>query len=522
MSNPADIRRARQVQTVLRVALLGLFAWLAGRFWHPYYGFTHFLLLDEMSASVMPAALRGAPIFTYPDGYDGHYYAQLAASPLLEDPALAQSVDSLVYRARRILLSWLAWLAGGGEPVAAVRAYAWLNLVLWSVLAATLWRLWPATGARETLAWTGVLFSAGVLHSVRLALPDLLALLLVTSAVMLAERGRNGWAAALLGAGGLARETSLLATAARAPTHCADLRSWVRSLAWAVAVALPFAAWLFLLASRLGWQEPGLGNFAWPLTGWWRKTLEVFQRLATEPDRWLALTTLLAHAGLTVQFLWLLARRRPGDAWWRVGAVFALLLLTLSTAVWEGHPGAATRVLLPMAVAFNVVALRSKASAWWLLAGNLPVASGVLALWHVPVIPREISSGSASGQVYLSELREGWHQIEHGRGRRWAWSAQGGEVEVRIWPHPGGAARLTLELRGITEREFTVAQNGVELARGVAGPRRAEVEVAGVQFSRGVARLRIATAAPPQKEAGADGGRELGLALSSVRLLDFQ
>ncbi len=69
----------------------------------------------------MLPVLRKAPIYIYHDtgGYDGLYYAQLAASPALRNPALPKAIDNLGYRARRILLSWIAWAAarrrtGGG------------------------------------------------------------------------------------------------------------------------------------------------------------------------------------------------------------------------------------------------------------------------------------------------------------------------------------------------------------------------------------------------------------------------
>jgi len=72
-------------------------------------------------------------------------------------------------------------------------------------------------------------------------------------------------------------------------------------------------------------------------------------------------TTLLAVAGLTAQALFILRFPRPADPWWRLGAVYTLLLSFLGTPVWEGFPGAATRVLLPLNVACNVLALRRRA-----------------------------------------------------------------------------------------------------------------------------------------------------------------
>jgi hypothetical protein len=514
-------RRARAWQTGFRVALLFFFAWLAGRFWHPYYGFTRFLQLDELAASVMMPELRAGPLFVHRDGYDGHYYAQLAASPSLAAPELAQSMDNLGYRARRILLSWLAWLAGLGDAVSAARAYAWLNLVVWAALAAVLWRLWPARGWRETLAWAGVLFSAGALHSVRLALTDLLALLLVVGAIMLVERGRSGWATVMLGLAGLTRETALLAVVALAPSGRAERGVWLKRAGRALLCVGPLALWMLFIGAKFGWQEPGAGNFAAPFSGWGRKWLEAWHRLQTEPDHGLAFSTLLAHVGLTVQACWLLARWRWADAWWRVGAGFALLMLVLSGAVWEGHPGAATRVLLPLAVAFNVVALRAQARAWWLVGGNLSVLSGVIALWEVPESPREIAAGRAPGGAYVALAGPGWHQIERHGGAAWVWSPQGGEIELRVWPRRDGAMRVAVSLAGVTPREFTIAQDGAVLARGTAGLDRTTVEISGVVCADGVARIRVASAAPPQLENPAAGGRELGLALHGVRLLDF-
>lgn len=506
--------------TGIRIALLLVFVGLTARFWHPYYGFTRFLMLDAQSAELTVPELRAAPLFTYPDGYDGHYYAQLAARPLADDPVLRTSIDSVSYRARRILLSWMAWAVGGGDAVDAVRAYSWLNVALWFALAALLWRIWPATNWRATVAWAGVLFSAGVLHSVRLSLTDLLALLLVTGAVFLSERGRGGWTGALLGLAGLTRETALLATVVGVPTGRPDWRVWLKRLGWLAMCVSPFLLWILYLARQLGWQEPGMGNFMMPLSGWWWKTAEVWRRWQSEPDHWLTASTVLAHAGLTVQAVWLLARWRWRDAWWRVGAAFALMMLMLGIAVWEGHPGAATRVLLPMTVAFNVVALRNSAGSGWLLAGNLAVWSGVVALWQVPSAPLEISAGRSHGVSYVATLGDGWHQVERSRTRDWAWSAQGGELELRVWPARDGEARVVLELGGISPRAFSVDQDERPLATGEAARRPQMLELQGVRLTGGVARLRIHSPAPPELESADAGGRKLGLVLFSVRVVD--
>jgi hypothetical protein len=248
---------------LVRVGLLVFFAWLVGRFWHPHYGFTCFLQIDTWSLAATLPELREAPLFPHEYGYDGEYYAQLAARPAVNDPALAATLDNVGYRARRMLLSWIAWAVGGGDPVAAVRAYAWLNLAVWAGLAALLWRILAGVkGWRGTVAWAGVLFSAGALHSVRLALTDLLGLWLVTGAVFLVERNRRGPAALLLGLGGLARETALLGAATLLPRHWTPRADWLRAAAgWLVGGNLAvLAGVLTLWVVPRSVQELGTGR----------------------------------------------------------------------------------------------------------------------------------------------------------------------------------------------------------------------------------------------------------------------
>lgn len=503
---------------LVRVALLVFFAWLAGRFWHPHYGFTRFLMMDTASAATTLPELREAPLFLYPDGYDGHYYAQLAARPAVNDPALAGAIDGVSYRARRILLSWTAWAVGGGDPVGAVRAYAWLNLVLWGVLAALLWRLMPCTGWRETVAWGGVLFSAGVLHGVRLALTDLLALLLLAGAAMLVERNRRGPAAALLGLDGLARETALLGAVMFLPSGRATPTEWRRALGWLVLLAAPLALWLGYLGAVLGWSEPGVRNFMLPAAGWAAKWGEGLRRLRTEPDHYLALTTLLAHIALTVQAAYLLVRPRPAAGWWRLGAVHAGLMLLLGTAVWAGHPGAATRVLLPLGLAFNVLAVRGRAAAGWLVLGNLSVLSGVLVFWQVPQQARELAAGRTGGGSHVVKTDDFWHPIERNGGQTWVWGATDGGLRMEFSLREEGTRRVRLLARAITPRPLEIRQDGRLLWRGEIGEKLEWIELPAVTVTRGRGDLDLHSPAPAVREGTVAGGRTLGFAVYGVRV----
>ena len=166
-----------------------LFLWLMLRFWHPIYGFTAFLQLNSGQDAVKIAAFREYPVFVYdtPDSYDGLQYAQIAYHPLLEADELRPAVDNLAYRAQRILLPALAWLLAAGQPAWIVHVYSVLNIVFWLALAALLWRMLPVNDARGLVAWAGILFSAGVLGSVRFALIDLPALILVATALWAAR-----------------------------------------------------------------------------------------------------------------------------------------------------------------------------------------------------------------------------------------------------------------------------------------------------------------------------------------------
>ncbi len=264
---------------LVRVALLAVFLWLAGCFWHPYYGFTQFLQIDSEMAAVMVPALRDGPIFiqSEPGSYDGGYYAQIATSPGLGDPALKTAIDDAGYRARRILLGTVAWCLGGGEPMAVAHLYAGLNVVLWFGLAAILWRALPVGSWQATLAWAALLFSAGVLFSVRLALTDLAALLLTTGVVMLVEHGRGGAAAGLVGLAGLTRETAELGVTALWPDVRGAARDYKRTAGKLALAVLPLLLWLAYVNHALGGSSAGQRNITWPLAGWLGRWTEMKQ-----------------------------------------------------------------------------------------------------------------------------------------------------------------------------------------------------------------------------------------------------
>ena len=504
-----------------RIALVLFFGWLAARHWNPYYGFTRFLQCDALAQSAMLPSLQDARIFIHPDpgSYDGFFYAQLATSPGLEDPALRTAIDDLGYRSRRILLSATAWLLGRGDAVAAARVYAWLNIVSWLILAIVLWRVFPVSDARSTLAWAGVMFSTGVLFSVRLALPDLTALLLIAIAVFQREQGCRWWAAGLIGLAGLARETALLGIVALLPTQRISRRELLLTVGTISAAVLPLALWLTHVWIVVGSSGAGLNNFAWPLQGWLKKAGDLWHAWQFETNRAAVITTVLSFASLSVQLVYLAAKRAVRDPYWRTGAAFGVLMLCLGPAVWgDDLPGAAFRVLLPLTLAFNVMAVRRHAPWIILLLGNLSVGGGVLTMSIVSRDAHEIASGRFHGGTYVMHSSGTWFPAEGRRNQTWAWCPQEGSVTLDTWPRTGAALRVGIAFRGFTSRDLEVSQGGRILWRGVAGEKVQWIELTALPDAKGQYEFTFHSDTAPGRENPQAGGRPLGFALSGVRI----
>jgi len=514
----AWFRVAGRGETAARLAVVAVFLVMVARWWHPYEGFTRFLVLDTTAVEALTPAAREAPLYAYPAGsrYDGAYYAQIATDPTLREPQLRTGVDALEYRARRIVAPGLAYLAAGGEPADALRLYAGLNVVAWLALAAVLWGLLPTGDWRRFAAWVGILGAAGAWHSVRLSLVDLPALVWLAAALLAWERQRVWLAAGLFALAGLTRETMLLAAVPVAWTLLRD-GPRARAVGWLAVAIAPAAVWLLALRMRFGGGDGGgWDNFDVPLSGLVAKGAEIARSLRGGGDRVLLWTTAVATVALVVQAVFFLPRRRWAGTWGLIGAGFAALVLVLDVAVWEGHPGAATRVLLPLTLAFFVVAARTRASWFWILAAAGTLPAGVLALVQVPTTERELSAGRGAGVAYTVRTGTEFYPLENANGRTWAWAAGTASVAIETWPRVTTGKALSLELRTIAPRRVEVRQDGRVLWSGEVGSRRETVRVEGVSLAEGRARLEIASTAAPVSEGA--GGRALGFALFAVRV----
>ena len=91
-----------------------------------------------------------------------------------------------------------------------------------------------------------------------------------------------------------------------------------------------------------------------PLEWFWWRWRAVLPDVMAEGWQAGSRFSLLILVSLSVQALFLFARPRWKDPWWRLGGAYAVLMLFFGRPLWESDPGA-LRVLLPMNLAFNVL-----------------------------------------------------------------------------------------------------------------------------------------------------------------------
>jgi len=487
------------------VAAVGIFAIVVAQFYLPGMGFTFLLTLGDAGQEHYLPEIRASNVYVAKDlpGYDAQYYVQIAMRPGLDDPDLKEAVDNLPYRARRILLSWSSWAMGLGDPVRAMHAFTIQNMIAWLGLAVLLLRWFPPNCWGNFGRWFAVMFSFGMAFSLRCSLMDGPGLLLIACGVALIESGRSWLGAAVLGIAGLGKETNLLAGSAL-------LRRWPES--WrdrvvlggkAVLVALPLALWLVVLQSWLGSiGDSGLRNFSMAFVGYARRWGEIFDRSATSGWDQYSGGMLAIHVGLTIQWLFLVLRPRWSETWWRIGASFAVLFLFLGDAVWEGYPGAAARVLLPITLAFNLLVPRGRRWLAVLVVGNIGVFFSPEVLQpplkeNFQVIGAvELRQLPATGGVVAPVFGEGWFLPERSRWEFWRWSEQRSNLTISN-PHEFPIrADLRFDLRSNDLREVTVAGGGLRLWQGETSKQQQVVVLRNVLVPPGGIVLEIASDRP--------------------------
>jgi len=309
----------------------------------------------------------------------------------------------------------------------------------------------------------------------------------------------------------------MLGLSALLPQQRMEVRGWLRRGGLILLAVLPLAGWWWYLRSAAGSSSAGSANFAWPLAGWIGRWSELVQLTRFEANRWLVAGAWLDVIALAVQMIYLLVRPQWRDPWWRLGAFFAVLGLCLGPAVMEGLPGAAARVLLPLTLAFNVVAVR-RTALLWLVLGNLSVFGGVLSLCDPPGEPHLLTARTAWSQNdVLLETDARWSVAEWNSKWRWAWCNGKGGVNIRIWPW-APKARVELQLRGVTPRSLEVWHNQIRVWRGQIGDRPQWIRLPELPVERGNLKLELRSEAPPAGEGEANTARSISFACFDARL----
>jgi hypothetical protein len=386
VDRPAEVTtagrgRSRWICLAVAVGLVALLLASVARLYHPLWGFTEMIGFASPGTGELPV-LRSIPHYRHPPwgSYDGQFYAQLALEPLLRDPAIDAALDLPPYRARRILFSWSAWALGLGRPAWILQAYALQNVLFWLVLAVVMTRWLRPDTPRGVALWTACLFSHGLMHSVRAALLDGPSMLLIALAIAASERGRLFSSAAIVGVAGLGRETNLLA-AFGLPWPEGRRRLLKLALALVIA-ALPLILWQdYLRAIYRSTSAVGHDQLDLPVIVYLRVLRQTFSQ-TIEGGTLLSAAKLGVIVSLTVQTVYLIHRRQWSSPWWRVALPYALLMLTVHKFVWDGDPGAVTRVTLPLVFGFNVL-LSSETGRrfWaWYIPGNLHLLPAAMML----------------------------------------------------------------------------------------------------------------------------------------------
>lgn len=326
----------------------------------------------QFEATSLPAVAALHPPRHYLHGYDAQWYAQIAMDPFLRDPLTSVAVDDAGYRARRIFMPLDSNLLGFGDPALTLNVLASLNYAFFLILVCAVILAVSPTSLRHWSVVAAAMLTTGTMDSLQRALSDLPVSTFIFVAVMFPLAATR---LALLAAALLTRETALLsAVPCVIGLPIFDRRNVIRL----AIVLLPAVAWYTYLVLHLGrWGGGPDGNFAFPGVAIFRRLAIGWSDLIEKPtDRRFFL--LLTPICLVVQAVYLWRFPKLDSALWWSGIGFTALLFIIGPEVWVGNI-AATRVLLPMTLAFNVLLARQRPSHFWIwfIAGNVGLLWGL-------------------------------------------------------------------------------------------------------------------------------------------------
>jgi hypothetical protein len=465
------------------------------RVYSPAYGLTRLIVIGSEFNHRGLTVYQATPkyIDPYPPhrwGFDGQHYAQIALDPLLRDPQIKTAIDNPPYRARRILLPWLAWLGGLGRPFWILNVYAALNFVFWLGFAVMMTGLFRPHGWAGLAGFAAMLLTCGVIESMWASLADFPGFTLMTLAVLAGGSGGAG----VLALAALTRETSLFGLVGLWEFKSTWRDALRHNLRLSLIAAGPMVLWFAYVAWRLRMAATADGdNLDWPLRGIMGKLGE-FSVVAVHGHirwhRWFfelykspELHALLTIVALLTQCLYVLTHRVWENRLWRVGALFVPFFLCIGAPSWESH-FTITRHALPITLAFNLLLAMRPGRAWfvWFLLGNCFVPFGIYQFYHYlganrlsPPPPAEFQivnpPSAAAASVHFGP---GWSDFEWNDRKSWRWAAQQ-EADLLITnpTHQMLDAEMSFVVESVDSRDLEVAVRDVRLWAGsVAGTGR--------------------------------------------------
>ncbi len=498
--------------------------------WTPEHGITKFLRVGQEFDDRGTAVFRATPKFIDPFpahrwGFDGQLYAEMALDPLLRDPHLHVALDNPPYRAQRILLSWLAWCFGLGQPFWVLNAYAAMNLIFWVGLAWLAGRLFSPLGWTGLAGYAAVLVTCGVIESMQASLTDLPAFVLMLGALMIGGTAGAG----VLALAALARSPSLIGFVGLAqltPPWGEALRKNIRL---GLIAAVPLALWAAYVLWVFRGREVNFdgGNLTLPFRGMMEKLGEFSVTAVTGKIRWhrlffeiyksYDLHALLTIISVVTQSIYLLLHREWKNPLWRWGAVVVVYFSCISFLSWESH-FTITRHALPITLVFNLVLAARRSRAWliWFLLGNCFVPFGVryfdlMREFKTPAALPEFvmvaapEAGAKSAPLTV-HYGEGWSRQQWWPHTTWRW-ARGHAASVVV--HNAAAEPLKASFaflaRSRVPRTFTVRRSGETLLRSTLPPTTRVVSIDEVEFPPGETRLDFIVDGPTTETDGIPG-----------------
>jgi len=315
-------------------------------------------------------------------GNDGQQFLALSLDPLQVDPGTAKAVDNPIYRGKRLLYPWLAWLLGFGRPSLIIW---WLGLINVACigLASGLVARWAQLEQRSPQWGFAVLALPGYWITLSLGTADLLATTLMLAAAVAWKEQRPWRGGVTLAAALLSRETELLAWAASGLAALWEKRwRWLLPLGLA---PLPLLALMGSLRQRFSLVADGALaslHFTWPLGGIAAKVGQLLLGTSALPplERLFdGLSLLLWLASLAVLLMAALGTWRVGR-WLRLAAgLYLLPALCTSTQILARFPDY-TRVWIDLAGLALLVLLSARSRwirPWVLLSAAVSVGYGV-------------------------------------------------------------------------------------------------------------------------------------------------